>query len=270
MKRLFWIVFGVLALAILGAVARQERATLWEDELFELARMQKPLPRQLVLVARLQWLGRSEARGSDLKQWEAMLQVQIANCRETVGRSEFLPANADDQQKFDVVLARGQALYLLEKHDAAARALRVLLPDSPRATLLLAVILAEQQQWRESDAWYERTLTMLDARALDDAMMNDAARRQAYDGLAWNGRKDGRPADAESAYRRAIAAMPSAQGYFHLQLGRHFMNGGRPADALPELELAAQDESYHQRSRHLIRELQTSTPACAFFSPGAP
>ena len=57
----------------------------------------------------------------------------------------------------------------------------------------------------------------------------------AYDGWAEAARGAGRPADAERVLREALDRLPDRAAHFHLQLGRHYHDGGRPVPALEHL-----------------------------------
>ena len=95
-------------------------------------------------------------------------------------------------------------------------------------------------------------------------------RRRSIDALAFNAREDRRPQDAEKIYRDAIADLPDAEAaYFHFQLGRHYELGGRPRDALAELQTAARlnPVQFARPVAVLIDSMRVNSPACVLAPP---
>lgn len=168
--------------------------------------------------------------------------------------------------------ARIERAVLLVRVDRLAEAAELLEPlaagDDP-ALMLLASVYRDLGRWAESDDRYAAALDRLLPRAAADADARGAC-RDAFEGLAFNARSDGRPADAERVLRRGLDDLHAEAAYFHFQLGRHYADGGQPGRATDHLRTAADlDPAKHRDAADkLIRELRTITPACLPRSPG--
>lgn len=159
-------------------------------------------------------------------------------------------------------LARADVLIQLDRLDAAADLLGPLAATSTDATLLLAVIERDRGNYTASAARYEAALADLLPRAATDPGARQMC-RLAFEGLAFGARADARPADAEAALLRGLEALPAEAAQFHLLLGRHYHDGGRPARALEHLRRAAElDPKLREPADELARAIRTSTPAC--------
>jgi len=159
--------------------------------------------------------------------------------------------------------ARAEILIQLDRLDEAADLLRPLTPSSLVATVLLATVERDRENWAASDAAYQAVLDRL----LPELDRNSQARdycRVAFEGLAFNARSDRRPPDAEQHLLRGLAALPTQAAYFHFLLGQHYADGGRPVDAIEHLQTAARLDptAYGERADSRIRQLRTHTPAC--------
>jgi tetratricopeptide (TPR) repeat protein len=164
-------------------------------------------------------------------------------------------------------IGRAVLLVQLERLDEAADLLRPLVPGDDTATLMLAAIGRNQERWSESDALYTATLQKL----LPLARTSEAARnacRTAFDGLADNAQRSGRPADAEAALNRGLEELPAAAAHFHFLLGRHYHEVGRIGLALDHLQTAARldPDGAGRPAAALIQQIRTATPGC--LTPG--
>ena len=224
-----WVARVALALAcivLLPRFYRQDRLERAQKELDHLRRTQQPLPRQIAKVEGIIELdaGTTEERKL-LRSAYDLLKAQRKQCErrlETVDAE--LAATQDSNRLIQIRFQKGLDLYLLDRLEEAEKVLSEIAPTHLRASLLLAVILQDRQLWTESDAWYTCAMELAAARAIESWV---SASMQAIDGISTNARAERRFVDAEAAYRRGIARIPEAKAYFHLQLGRHFSEGGR-------------------------------------------
>lgn len=184
-----------------------------------------------------------------------LLRAEVARLSRAAGGS--LPPSAPPAAR----LARAEVLIRLDRLDEAAASLAPLAPQSPMALLLLATVDRDRERWAESDAGYESALARL--LPIDTAEARGWC-RLAFEGLAYNARSNGRPADAEAALRRGLAALPAEAAHFHFLLGRHYSDGGRTGLAVEHLEHAARLDpaSYREPADNLRRQIRTHTPAC--------
>ena len=159
-------------------------------------------------------------------------------------------------------IERARDLAMLGQLAAAGHVLRPLPADHLTATLLRAGICQDQGELEVSDAHYRKALVLLktDATKRDTVLPTLIS---VYDGLAYNARAAGRPAEAEAIYGEALAQLPAAQAHFHFQLGRHYRLAGRPSAALDHLRIASTlDPALAIRARPLQNELTSQTPGC--------
>src|SRR5262245_39656236 len=86
----------------------------------------------------------------------------------------------------------------------------------------------------------------------------------AYDGWAEAARNAGRPGDAERVLREALVRLPDRAAYFHLQLGRHYHDGGRPVPALDHLHEARRldPDGHRKKAQDVIDSIRRATLAC--------
>jgi hypothetical protein len=174
-----------------------------------------------------------------------------------------LPASAAPSTR----LQRAFLLIQLERLDEAEAILRSLSETSSDALLLLGAVYRDQARWSESERAYRQALASLLPGSIRD---RDSQERSAtaYDGLAEAARSGGHPEIAEQAYQEARRRLPALAGYWALQLGRHYLSGGRPLDAIAQLRQAARLEpTLEARVRPLILQAQVRTPACLLRSP---
>jgi tetratricopeptide (TPR) repeat protein len=161
---------------------------------------------------------------------------------------------------------RARALAVLGRFDDAAGLLTPLAGGDVAAELLLAAVRQRQGRYAESTVAYQAALDQL-----GDDRATAAARVRAYDGLAFNARAAGRPADAEAAYRDGLARVPAAAAHFHFQLGRHYEQAGRPGPALEHLREAVllDPPTFAGPAGPVIERLTRSTPGCLLPRPGS-
>lgn len=185
------------------------------------------------------------------------VRAQVARLKKAAGHP--LSPGAPPAARF----ARAEVLVQLDRLDEAADLLRPLAANSPVATLLLAAVCRDREQWAESDAAFASALDRLLPRAAADPDAREKC-RGALEGLAYNARMDRRPADAERALRRGLEELPADAARFHYLLGRHYHDGGRPALALDHLRAAADLDpaAYRGPADTLVRQIRTATHAC--------
>ena len=158
-------------------------------------------------------------------------------------------------------------LIQLERLDEAESLLRSLSEPSPDALLLLGAVYRDQARWSDSKRVYRQALTSLLPGAVRDRGSQERS-ATAYDGLAEAARSGGRPEVAEQVYLEARRRLPARAGYFVFQLGRHYLSGGRPSDAITQLRQAVRlDPTLESQIRPLILQAQVRTPACLLRSP---
>lgn len=160
-------------------------------------------------------------------------------------------------------LERALLMIQLDRLDEAADLLRPLAEHDDTAALLLATVLRDQERWATSDELYARVLDAQLPRAATDRSAAGAC-LTAVEGLAFNARADGRPADAERVLTRGLDALPAHAAQFHFFLGQHYHDGGRTGPAVEHLRAAARLDpaSHAEPAAKLIRQIQTATPAC--------
>lgn len=185
------------------------------------------------------------------------LAAHLPRLRQAAGYP--LPPNAPPQAR----LGRAAMLIQLDRLDAAADQLRPLAAGDVTAALLLASVYRDQEKWADSDALFAAVLDQLLPRAATDPDARGGC-LTAFEGLAYNARGDGRPADAERALTRGRAELPSEAAFFDFQLGKHHADGGRPHLALEHLRAAAaaDPEKYREPAAKLIATVRSTTPAC--------
>ena len=169
-----------------------------------------------------------------------------------------LPAPAAPSKR----LERAFLLIQLERLEEAEPILRSLSETTTDALLLLGAIYRDQARWSESERVYRQAVASIRTGAVRDRSDQERL-TTAYDGLAEAARSGGRPEVAEQTYQEARRRLPARAGYFAFQLGRHYLSGGRPSDALTQLRQAVGlDPTLEAQVRPLILQAQVSTPAC--------
>jgi hypothetical protein len=155
-------------------------------------------------------------------------------------------------------LARGFALIQLDRFGEAEGVLAPLVDTNPGAALMLAAAYRDQERWDEAEAMSARAVRLLGPSGDRDLLMT------AYDGWAEAARNAGRPADAERVLHEALNQLPDRAAYFHLQLGRHYYDGGRPVPALDHLHEARRldPDGHGKKAQDVIDSIRRATPAC--------
>lgn len=158
---------------------------------------------------------------------------------------------------------RALVLIQLDRPTEAAELLEPLAtPDNDTVTLLLASVYRDLERWGVSDELYTRVLEKKLPNAATDSRAADEC-AGAIEGLAFNARADRRPGDAERALKRGLESVPGRAALFHLQLGKHYHDGGRPGPALEHLRAAAQlDPLVAPEAERVVRQIHTATPGC--------
>jgi tetratricopeptide (TPR) repeat protein len=189
-------------------------------------------------------------------------RAQVARTLRSVRAAVERPLPPDAPPTARLEYARNLAV--LDRLAEAADLLAPLTGQSADAALLRATALQKLTRYDESDRDYRAALALL-----ADNDRTAPPRVEAYEGLAFNARAAGRPADAEAAYREALARVPAAGAYLHLQLARHYKAGGRPNRAIEHLQEAVRlDPSLADQARPLVNDMTTATPGCLLRRPG--
>jgi tetratricopeptide (TPR) repeat protein len=222
------------------------------------------LTRAWEVIAALSDLGSTTpVAGRPPRQLAADVRREVTALAASVARP--LPASS-------LPAARVEYARRLAMLDLLAEAAQLLAPLADRdvdAALLRATALQKLGRWDESSRDFR---AVLDLSAALDPDQTAAARVPAYEGLAFNARAAGRPADAEAAYREGLERVPGAAAHFHFLLGRHYDLGGRPALALEHLHEAVRLDPgrYGDPARPLIDQLTRATPGCLLPRPPRP
>jgi tetratricopeptide (TPR) repeat protein len=230
------------------AAARTEQAA----DLFRRGRLVRA---DAVLAGLVELGGERPVQGKPPAEVRRSLASALPRLRQRAAAS--LPPTAPPAARLD----RAVLMIQLERPADAAALLEPLEADHT-AALLLASVYRDQERWAESDARFERVLAAALPRAADPVARADAL--TALEGLAFNARADGRPADAERVLTRGLEALPDRAALFHFQLGRHYHDGGQSGRALAHLREAARLDpaEYGEPAARLIRQIQSATPAC--------
>lgn len=180
------------------------------------------------------------------------LDQEIRAIAESVRRP--LPDNATPAAR----LARGFALIQLDRLGEAEGVLASLAESDPSAALVLAAAYRDQERWDEAEAMSACATRLLGPDGDRDLLTT------AYDGWAEAARNSGRPADAERVLHEALGRLPDRAAYFHLLLGRHYHDGGRPVPALDHLNEARRldPDGHGTKAKDVIDSIRRTTPAC--------
>lgn len=173
-----------------------------------------------------------------------------------------LPQSAPIEAR--VSYARGMAL--LGRQADAIQILQQMPQSNIPAILLLAAIQQDEERWDESTENFRCVLAQLDHDANEAATANCI---RAFDGIAHNALKRGAPIEAVNTFEQALKRLPNSQAHFHLRLGKHFQQMGRPGMALAHLEMAEQIGPAHfaAQAQTVSRELHMQTPGCLLGLP---
>jgi Tetratricopeptide repeat len=189
---------------------------------------------------------------------QALGKLEATLARLERDASRELPTSSAPASRME----RAFLLIQLDRLGEAERILRSLSETLPDSLLLLGAVYRDQSRWSDSEKAYRRAL----ASFLPNAAKDHGARESsltAYEGLAEAARSSGRPEVAERAYQEARRRLPLMAGYFNFQLGRHYLGGGRPAEAIALLRKAVRlDPTLEAQVRPLILQAQVRTPAC--------
>jgi len=168
-------------------------------------------------------------------------------------------------------IERAAALTMLDRLTEATRLIKPLSAQDPQATLLLAAIMQQGENWQASTDEYRHALTLLSETSAVDAQ-SIAARVRAYNGIAFNARELKRYQEAEESYLEGLRLVPTAQAHFHFQLGRHYQLAGRPLKSAEHLQTAAQLDptNYAKSAASIQRKLNLETPGCGIKPTWAP
>lgn len=175
-----------------------------------------------------------------------------------------LPANVPDA----VRLERVMLLVRLHRLEDASQLLQPLADSDPAARLFLAGIYRDLNRWNESDQLFHAALAYYGPQGARDP---DAAQlsQMAYEGIVFNAKQSGRLSAAEEVLQTGLAEYPGLSAFFHYELGRHYADRGRPAQAAYHLLEAARinPKRYGEPAEKLRRSLLTGPYGCLFLRP---
>jgi Tetratricopeptide repeat len=188
----------------------------------------------------------------DLAALKKQLDQEIRALGESVRRT--LPDTAPVQAR----LARGFALIQLDRFSEAEVMLMPVAESDPGAALVLAAAYRDQERWDEAETMSARAVRLLGPDGDRDLLTT------AYHGWAEAARNAGRPAAAERVLQEALTRLPERAAYFHLLLGRHYHDGGRPVPALDHLQEARRldPDGHGKKAQEVIDSIRRATPAC--------
>lgn len=180
----------------------------------------------------------------------------------------------------DIRLRRAEYLARLNRHEEAEAILQPLAATSIDARLLLAASAQARGQYQQSSAAYrsvwDEALSIRD-RILDPSRKQSDAKadqlildrafvacQRAADGLGYNAIQEGKWAEAETAYRMALAELPGTSSHYLFRLGALCRDQGDSFRALRLLEqsLEGLPASERAEAERLLNDLRTQTPAC--------
>jgi tetratricopeptide (TPR) repeat protein len=195
--------------------------------------------------------------GADLPSFATRAEARKQLDRDIATLTEAVRAPLTSNAPPSVRLVRGFVLIQLDRLGEAEAILTPLTEGDPNAALVLAAAYRDQQRWDEAEALSRRAIESLNPQ--DQDLLTTA-----YDGWAEAARGAGRPADAERALREALDRLPGRAAYYHLKLGRHYHDGGRPAAALDHLgEAIRLDPSgAGKEAQDVSAQIRRMTPAC--------
>jgi hypothetical protein len=253
------IAFGVgIGLAVIPCGIYAEAVTTAHTREAAVLLTQRRLVRAEGVVTGLCELGSERSIGTrSPAETRKMLAALVAALRREADRP--FPTSASPADR----VGRAVLLIQLERLDEAAAILQPLVPGNDTATLMLAAVYRNQQQWAQSDTLYAAILEKLLPRAPTDEAARTAC-RTAFDGLADNARMGHRPAEAEATLKRGLEELPADTAHFHFLLGKHYHDAGRVGLALFHLRTAARLDpaGLEKPADDLIRQIRTSTPGC--------
>jgi tetratricopeptide (TPR) repeat protein len=253
------------ALALLAALAPPAvyawaLADAWAEQAAEALDEGRLRRAEILLTELADVAGNRPVGGVPLPRVRARVERALEPVRAAVARP--LPPDSPPAAQIDYARQLAQL-------DRLAEAEQLLAPLAGRdvdAALLRATALQKLARWDESDHDFRTALDLL--AAAPDPGRAAAEQLQAYEGLAYNARAAGRPADAEAAYRAALERVPSAAAHVHLQMGRHYAAAGRPGLALEHLHEAVRlDPGLAAQARPLTDQVRRSTPSCLLPRP---
>lgn len=203
-----------------------------------------------------------------LVRWDASLTIDkepisrvAAACKRQVAeRQRMTTEPLDGRATVEDRLTMARRLATLDEWDRAERLLRSpLLANHWQAHMLLGAVLQKQKRYEESIACYRSGIELLKS---EEQPRTDALVR-AVDAIAFNLREMRQYREAEQTYLQALITYPFVSIHWHLQLGRHYMQGGRYGEAEAHLENAARSSAaIAEQARAELAKLQTQLPAC--------
>ncbi len=207
------------------------------------------------------------ALGSDIP---ILRETPVATLRRLEAELKAMKQRVADPLQSDAtleqVLERGSLLARLDRRADARALLEKPAKSEPAAALMLAALWQQDEAYDESDRAYRHAEQLL--RSSTDSLAQ-VSRIRVVKGLAYNARARHEPRLAEAIYRQALTDLPGAAADLHFQLGQHYRLGGRPTDAIAELQLAARlaPKELARPAAAMMREIQLDTPACVLTPP---
>jgi tetratricopeptide (TPR) repeat protein len=195
--------------------------------------------------------------GADLPSFATRAEARKQLDRDIATLTEAVRAPLTSDAPPSVRLVRGFVLIQLDRLSEAETVLAPLAEGDPNAALVLAAAYRDQQRWDEAEALSRRAIELLGPG--DGDLLGTA-----YDGWAEAARGAGRPGDAERALREALDRLPARAAHYHLKLGRHYHDGGRPAAALEHLGEAVRLDpgGSGKEAQEVSARIRRMTPAC--------
>jgi|GEM_PF-4679756 len=249
--------FAVLLAFVVPAMASLEQVHRLSDSAAELLGQQQ-WARALRKIDRLVELGSPlPIQGESPVQLQSSLQQEIARVTDAVSHASKTTGETLESR---LLLAR--QLASLDRIPEAILAVQDLVAQSPTATLILATLLQDQQQWNDSDRCYRNAIVQLDR--LPDSASKQSALVRAFSGLAYNARAAHEYQTAEQVYLLGIEHVPAAEAEFRFHLARHYQLGGRSVEAAEQFRRAMNlaPQTYTAAAAPYLRELRRHTPAC--------
>jgi hypothetical protein len=165
-------------------------------------------------------------------------------------------------------LQRATLLVRLDQLEEAAELLRPGAATDPNTAVFLAGIYRDLNRWVESTELYIAALEYFRPRSLDDPSAAEMC-RLAYEGLVFICRQTNRHAEVERLLFQGLEVCPAEAAFFHCELGKHYAEVGRPAQAAYHLDKATRLDPirYSRLVENLRFSLLNGPYGCSFPRP---
>jgi len=228
-------------------------------DLLERERLAKARP----LVLGLCELGSEEPLGpASPHQVLKYLDDLLPKLERTVAQVSSVPVSPSTR------LQRATLLVRLDRLEEAAELLTPLAATDPTAALFLAGIYRDLNRWAESTELYTAALAHFSPQSPSDPNAAEMC-RLALEGLVFICRQTNRHAEVERLLLRGLEVCPTDAAFFHYELGKHYAEIGRPAQAAYHFDEAARlDPTRYRRLVEQIRfSLLNGPHGCSFPRP---